>query len=147
MTRGSSRDHDVRGARPGRGWAHGLRSAVISRTIQATARRVIWGLGDQAVSSLTNFTVGIFVARSLSAMEFGVFSLAWVTYGVVLNLSRGLATDPLVVRFSRVPTASWRAAVSRSSGTALLIGIVTGTAGLLAGLAIGGSVSPATNAS
>lgn len=39
---------------------------------------------------------------------FGVFSLAWVTYGVVLNVSRGLATDPLVVRFSGVPGASWR---------------------------------------
>lgn len=92
---------------------------------------------------MTNFTVGIFVARSLGATAFGIFSLAWVTYGVVLNVSRGLATDPLVVRFSGVPTASWRAAVSRTSGTALLVGVVTGAASLLLGAALGGPVGAA----
>ncbi len=107
------------------------------------ARRLSWGLADQGISSLTNFAVGIYVARSLGATAFGIFSLAWVTYGVVLNVSRGLATDPLVVRFSGVPTASWRAAVSRSSGTALLIGLLAGAACLLAGAALGGRVGAA----
>ena len=51
---------------------------------------------------MTNFVVGVFVARELGVAAFGIFSLAWVTYGVVLNVSRGLATDPLVVRFSGV---------------------------------------------
>ncbi|EPJ34464.1 hypothetical protein STAFG_8505 [Streptomyces afghaniensis 772] len=74
---------------------------------------------------------------------FGVFSLAWVTYGVVLNVSRGLATDPLVVRFSGVPDASWRAAVARSSGTALGVGAALGAACLVAGPALGGSVGAA----
>src|SRR5439155_4829421 len=68
--------------------------------LKATAGRLSWGLVDQAVSSLTNFAVGIYVARSLGVTAFGIFSVAWVTYGVVLNISRGLATDPLVVRFS-----------------------------------------------
>lgn len=92
---------------------------------------------------MTNFAVGIFVARSLGATAFGIFSLAWVTYGVVLNVSRGLATDPLAVRFSGVPTASWRAAVSRTSGTALLVGLVTGSASVLLGAALGGPVGAA----
>ena len=65
---------------------------------------------------MTNFAVGIYVARSLGVTAFGVFSLAWVTYGVVLNVSRGLATDPLMVRFSGVPDASWRGAVARLDG-------------------------------
>jgi O-antigen/teichoic acid export membrane protein len=105
--------------------------------------RLSWGLADQAVSSLTNFTVGIYVARSLGATAFGIFSLAWVTYGVVLNVSRGLATDPLVVRFSGVPAASWRAAVAQSSGTALLLGLAAGAASLLAGATLGGRVGTA----
>jgi len=117
-----------------------LRSTVLTRTARATAGRLSWGLGDQAVSSLTNFAVGIFVARSLGATGFGIFTIAWVTYGVVLNVSRGLATDPLVVRFSGVPAASWRAAVSRSSGTALLIGLVSGAVSVLVGVALGGAV-------
>ncbi|WP_037886186.1 membrane protein [Streptomyces viridochromogenes] len=105
--------------------------------------RLSWGLADQAASSITNFAVGIYVARSLGLTAFGVFSLAWVTYGVVLNVSRGLATDPLMVRFSGVPDASWRAAVVRSSGTALGVGAALGAASVLAGLALGGRVGPA----
>ena len=112
----------------------------VSLAVRAMAARVSWGLADQAVSSLTNFAVGIVVARSLGATAFGIFTIAWVSYAVVLNLSRGLATDPLVVRFSGVPTVSWRAAVPRSSGTALLVGVAAGAVSLLAGLALGGSV-------
>ncbi|UNO43424.1 hypothetical protein [Streptomyces sp. MST-110588] len=114
----------------------------------ATARRALvgrlsWGLADQAASSMSNFVVGIYVARSLGVTAFGAFSLAWVTYGVVLNVSRGLATDPLVVRFSGVPDASWREAVARSSGTALGVGAALGAACVVAGLGVGGSVGPA----
>ncbi|TDT42183.1 O-antigen/teichoic acid export membrane protein [Streptomyces sp. BK208] len=105
--------------------------------------RLSWGLADQAASSLSNFVVGVYVARSLGLTAFGVFSLAWVTYGVVLNVSRGLATDPLVVRFSGVPEASWRGAVARSSGTALLVGSGIGTVSLVTGLVIGGQVGAA----
>jgi O-antigen/teichoic acid export membrane protein len=112
-------------------------------TFKGMAGRLSWGLGDQAVSSLTNFAVGIYVARSLGVTAFGVFSLAWVTYGVVLNVSRGLATDPLMVRFSGVAPAAWRVAMTRSSGTALGVGTVAGAASVLAGIGMGGSVGPA----
>ncbi|MFF2040607.1 hypothetical protein ACFVVX_09285 [Kitasatospora sp. NPDC058170] len=107
------------------------------------AGRLSWGLADQAVSSMTNFAVGAFVARSLGVTAFGVFSLAWLTYGLVLNVSRGLATDPLVVRFSGVPEAAWRTAAARSSGTALVIGSSLGAGCLLIGLGLGGRIGPA----
>jgi len=121
---------------------HRARSITASRAARASAGRLSWGLADQAVSSLTNFAVGVVVARSLGVTAFGVFTLAWVTYGVVLNVSRGLATDPLVVRFSGAPAASWRTAVSQASGTALVVGIAAGALSLLAGVALGGSVGP-----
>ncbi|MEU6235135.1 hypothetical protein [Kitasatospora sp. NPDC047058] len=110
---------------------------------RALLGRLSWGLADQAASSMSNFVVGIYVARSLGVTAFGVFSLAWVTYGVVLNVSRGLATDPLVVRFSGVPEASWRGAVARSSGTALGVGAALGAVCLLVGLGLGGRVGAA----
>ncbi|MFF4182342.1 hypothetical protein ACFYZ9_04060 [Streptomyces sp. NPDC001691] len=110
---------------------------------RAVVGRLSWGLADQAASSLSNFVVGMYVARSLGLTAFGVFSLAWVTYGVVLSVSRGLATDPLVVRFSGVPDASWRAAVARSSGTALGVGTAVGAVCLVVGLALGTSVGTA----
>ncbi|MER5302919.1 hypothetical protein ABT039_26140 [Streptomyces lasiicapitis] len=110
---------------------------------RAMAGRLSWGLADQAVCSMTNFAVGIYVARSLGLAAFGVFSLAWVTYGVVLSVSRGIATDPLVVRFSGVPDASWRGAAARSSGTALVVGGAIGLVCLVVGLGLGGRVGPA----
>jgi O-antigen/teichoic acid export membrane protein len=94
--------------------------------MRGVLRRLTWGLADQAVTSLVSFIVGIVVARSLGAVEFGAFSLAWVTYGVVVNLSRGLATDPLAVRFSGVERPIWRTAVAGSSGMAIVVGLVTG---------------------
>lgn len=107
------------------------------------AGRLSWGLGDQAVSSLTNFAVGLYVARSLGTFAFGIFSLVWVTYGVVLNVSRGLATDPLMVRFSAVPEDRWRTGVASSSGTAIGVGCATGLLSLVAGLVVGGPLGTA----
>lgn len=114
-----------------------------SNAVRAMAGRLSWGLGDQAVSSLTNFAVGIYVARSLGLAAFGVFSLAWVTYGVVLNISRGLATDPLMVRFSAVSPADWRSATGRATGTAFAVGAAAGVASVAFGLAVGGSLGGA----
>ncbi|MFW6691125.1 hypothetical protein [Streptomyces sp. MAR4 CNX-425] len=110
---------------------------------RALAGRLSWGLADQAASSASNFLVGMYAARSLGPAAFGVFSLAWVTYGVVLGVSRGLATDPLVVRFSGAPETAWRAATARASGTALGVGAVCGAACLAVGPAIGGRTGTA----
>jgi O-antigen/teichoic acid export membrane protein len=102
------------------------RASLLSRLPRQAGRRLGWGLADQAVSSLTNFAVSIYVARSLGAADFGAFSLAYVTYGFVLNASRGLATDPLLVRYSGAEIPAWRRAVSACTGTALGVGLVTG---------------------
>ncbi len=125
------------GSRAGtEGAKHALRTEP-SRTA-GVLRRLSWGLIDQAVTSLVSFVVGIYVARSLGATQFGAFSLAWVTYGVCLNISRGLATDPLAVRYTGVRRSAWRAAVTRSSGLSFAVGLVTGACCVLAGLALGG---------
>ena len=63
-------------------------------------RRLGWGVADQGISSLSNFALGLFVARSFGASNFGAFTLAYITYTVVINAARGLSTDPLVVRYS-----------------------------------------------
>lgn len=123
-------------AEPGGSAAQGSGSAAK----RAIVGRLSWGLADQAVCSLTNFAVGIYVARALGLTAFGVFSLAWVTYGVVLGVARGLATDPLVVRFSGVPHDQWRTAAARASGTALGVGCAIGAVCAVVGLAVGGRV-------
>ena len=53
-------------------------------------------------------------------------ALAYVTYGFVLNASRGLATDPLLVRFSGTDIPTWRRAITRCTGTAFTVGLTGG---------------------
>ncbi len=117
----------------------GSRIAALWRVGRSGARRLGWGVGDQAVSSLTNFAVTLYIARTLGASQFGAFSLAYVTYSFVLNASRGLSTDPLMVRFSGTNLIAWRRAVARCTGTATVVGLIGGAGVLLAALALHGT--------
>lgn len=115
------------------------RRAGIRQRLRQAASRLGWGVADQAVSSVTNAAVSIYVARELGAVQFGAFGLAYVTYSFALNASRGLATDPLVVRFSGTEGAPWRRAVARASGTALTVGFAVGACVLVAAVMLQGT--------
>jgi O-antigen/teichoic acid export membrane protein len=106
-------------------------------------RRLGWGLGDQAVSSLTNFAISLYVARELGAVQYGAFSLAYVTYSFAINASRGLATDPFMVRFSGAELSVWRRAVRSCTGTATSVGLVTGAGVLVTALLLAGTARSA----
>ena len=103
-------------------------------------RRLGWGVADQGISSLSNLAIGLYVARSFGATSFGAFALAFLTYTVVINAARGLATDPLLVRFSGDANDRWRRATSSATGTALAVGVVTGVLCVIAGLLLPGAV-------
>jgi O-antigen/teichoic acid export membrane protein len=103
------------------------------RLVRGVAHRFSWGLADQAVSSLSNAAVSLYIARQLGAAEFGAFSVAYVTYSFVLNASRGLGTDPLLVRFSHVEHPVWRRAVRCCTTTATLVGLLMGVVCLIIG--------------
>jgi len=107
---------------------------------QRLIRRLGWGVADQAVSSISNFAVSLVVARELGPHDFGAFSLAFVTYAVVLNASRGLATDTLMVRYSNAPRDSWRPAAAAATATAVTVGLLGGLLCLIAGLALPGAL-------
>ena len=119
------------------------RTAVLRQLRSNAARRLSWGLADQVVSSLTNFAVSISVVRTLGAEQFGAFSLAYVTYAFALSASRGLATDPLLVRFSGTDVPTWRRAVAGCTGTAAVAGLVMGACVLAAAAVLSGAAAPA----
>jgi O-antigen/teichoic acid export membrane protein len=115
-------------------------TAATWRLIKQASRRISWGVADQAMSSMSNFAVNIYIARTLGAVQYGAFALAYVTYGFALNASRGLATDPLLVRFSGTDMPTWRRAIAKCTGTATTVGLTTGAiilavAALLSGTA------------
>jgi len=133
---------DARKGTAGQGlWRSPL--AIFRRLRSHAARRLGWGLADQAVSSLTNFAVSIYLVRSLGAIQFGAFSLAYVTYGFALNASRGLATDPLMVRFSGTDLPTWRRAVASCTGTAAVVGLAVGACVLAVAAVLDGTARAA----
>jgi O-antigen/teichoic acid export membrane protein/capsular polysaccharide biosynthesis protein len=103
------------------------------------ATRFSWGLADQGMSSLSNAFVSFYIARELGATKFGAFSLAYVTYSFALNASRGLATDPFLVRYSHADSGTWRRAVANCTGTAVVVGLVAGFLALIAAEALTGT--------
>jgi O-antigen/teichoic acid export membrane protein len=102
-----------------------------------------WGVADQMVSSLTNFAVAIYVVHTLGATQFGAFSLAYVTYGFALNASRGLATDPFMVRFSATDLQTWRRAAASCTGTAAVIGLAIGASLIVVAALLNGTAGAA----
>ena len=109
------------------------------RLVRRASGRLSWGIADQAMSTLTNFLLSIFVARTLGAVQFGAFSLAYLTYGFAINASRGLSIEPLLIRFSGTHLPTWRRAAARSTGTALLVGLAAGACALAAAPLVGGT--------
>jgi O-antigen/teichoic acid export membrane protein len=101
--------------------------------------RVSWGVSDQALSSLTNFLLGVLVARSVSASAFGAFGLGYSIFIFAVGVSRSLTSDPLLVRHSGEDHQHWRDATAAVTGVGLLLGMVGGMALLAGGLTFGGS--------
>src|SRR5215471_6356054 len=114
-------------------------TAVPWRLARKAGQRLSWGVADQAMSSVSNFVVNIYIARTLGVVQYGAFSLAYVTYAFALNASRGLSTDPLLVRFSGTDLPSWRRAVAACTGTAMATGLATGACVLLVAALLNGT--------
>ena len=102
-------------------------------------RRLGWGVADQAMSSVSNFAIVAYAAHTVGAASFGAFSLAYITWQVSISASRGVATDPLLVRYSRVDLQTWRRAVGSCTGTAAVVGMVAGACVLVAAAVLSGT--------
>src|SRR3712207_410814 len=112
------------------------------RLLQAVLRRGGWGVADQAFSSLTNFAVGVVVAKLLGPRDFGAFSLAFASYLVVLGASRALSTEPLTIRYSH-QLDRWRPATRGATGVAFALGAAAAVICALASALVGGAVGSA----
>jgi O-antigen/teichoic acid export membrane protein len=106
------------------------------------AKHTGWGLADSAFSSLTNFALGVLVARAVSPREFGAFGLVFAAYLLMLGISRSINTGPLVVRFSGSPVQQWSAATGAAAGATVAIGVVAGLLLVLTGIWMGSPIGP-----
>ena len=100
--------------------------------------RAGWGLADQALSSLTNFALGVFVARTVGIEEFGAFSLVFAAYLLVMSVCRAYPMEPLQIRYSGTPDDVIRAAARRAVGSVFAIGVASSVVVLPIALVLGG---------
>jgi O-antigen/teichoic acid export membrane protein len=96
--------------------------ASVAGQLNGGGRRVSWVLVDQALSSLGNFGLGLLVAGSTSARDFGAFGIAYSLYLLLLSASRSVASEPLLVRHADSSEDELRHALRESTGTALALG-------------------------
>jgi O-antigen/teichoic acid export membrane protein len=102
--------------------------AAETRLPRGIIRRARWGFLDQAVSSGTNFAVGVIVARTLPIEDFGAFSIVFFVYTFALSVMRAFPMEPLLIRYSASSTERWRrgaaAAIGSSAGIACVAALV-----------------------
>ncbi len=106
-------------------------------------RRLGWGAADQAFSSITNFTLGVAVARITSPQDFGAFSIAFATYTISFGLARALTSEVLAVRFSAGVGVDWRRGTAAATGVAIVLGAIIGVACLAVGAFVSGPLGKA----
>lgn len=92
--------------------------------------RASWGVIDQGFVSLANFGLGVVVARLVSPTEFGAFGIVFAVYLVALNIARGLATQPLTIRFGIHDPEEFRRASGEATGLAVVLGLLGGLASI-----------------
>ena len=106
-------------------------------------RRIRWGSAHQALSSLTNFVLGIVVARTVGLTEFGAFGLAFTAYLIVTGVGRAVTGQPMLIRYSGVDAAAWRRGAAAATGSAAVIGLGSSILALAIALASDGPLRAA----
>ena len=113
-----------------------------ARTATATISRARWGIGDQGLSSLTNFLVAAAAAKLGSRVEFGAFSVALTVYILLLWVARSLISEPYVVRLTASAEREMRLAGNDAVATAAGIGSLAGGAMLSISMVSGAAWAP-----
>jgi O-antigen/teichoic acid export membrane protein len=105
-------------------------------------RRAATTLVDQSFSSVSNFAVGVAVARVAGASGLGAFSLAYAAWQVLAAMHRSLITDPMAIEGDiyhpdgDVSNIKTRGGIERGFAAEVLLGVVGACIFALAGGAL-----------
>lgn len=108
-----------------------------ARRLKDLGRRYGWAVSDQALSSLSNFSLSILVARSMSPRQFGIFGLIFSSYLFCLNVVRAIVGGPFLVQSRSRDDVPDRLKIAWVCGVATLVGVVGGLISAGAGLLVG----------
>ncbi len=103
------------------------------------------GIGDQVVSSGSNFALNILIVRSVATDAYGAFALAFAIYTLFRGATQAVIAQPLLVRHTRHLTDpqsidDHRGAYRHALAGAFELGLVGGIAVAIGGYAVGGDL-------
>lgn len=96
-----------------------------------------WALGDQVLSSATNFAAAIVVARTVGPAGYGSFTLAFGTWTVLLGATRAMLAQPYTVAASGALDQDWQRATRGTAAAVVVFGVAFGIAAVGVGAIIG----------
>jgi len=99
-----------------------------------------WNLVDQILSSGTNATLSIVVARNVDAAGFGAFSVAFLLFALLIAVQRAMAGQVLSIRHSAVEPHDWPAVAGRALGAVVAVAGSAGIVLIVVGVLIGGQL-------
>lgn len=97
-------------------------------------RRIVLGVADQALSSVTQFATSLIAIRLLDADHYGAVAAALAVATIALGAARALVGDTLLVYASAQPVDAQHRMVRDAGAIALLLGVLTAAGCLLLGL-------------
>ena len=103
-------------------------------------RSAAWGVGDQLISSVTNFGILVLVARNVSPDQLGVFAIFLAAYSTVGFVNESLVSEPFVVRVTGSAPDRCRAELAAATGCSLGLGVALSSLLGLGALLTGGSL-------
>jgi len=97
-------------------------------------------MSAQALSSVSNFALGVVVVRSVSLADVGAFSIAYAMYLFVVGAFRAFGAKTFAVRYTNAAPADQRAGQRALTGLALVVGCAIGLAGVGASMLLTGTL-------
>lgn len=102
----------------------------------------MWAVASQGLDSLSNFFLSVWVARAVSAHQFGAFGTVYVALTMVTIISRAAANMPMMVVYA---ASSWRFSrkiASDTMGASLAVGLAASVLAVAVGVPLGGVFRP-----
>jgi O-antigen/teichoic acid export membrane protein len=84
-------------------------------------KRGNWGVADQAAIALSNFLVGVVVARDAGPAGLGLYALAYAAILILVGVQRACFVDPWLIHHGRDALSSLRAIVAPTCFAYMLI--------------------------
>ncbi|WP_432510354.1 MATE family efflux transporter [Kineococcus sp. SYSU DK001] len=96
--------------------------------------RGVWNVGDQLISSGSNFLIQIVIARSVSEDDFGTFAIVFSIFSVATGFFRALSTSPVGMRYAGADDREFARVTAGAAGATLVGSLLLGLALVLLGL-------------